>query len=49
MQLENIKGIGPKKAYKLNKLGIFTLKDLLSNTHNLFVIKANSTTHLSDV
>src|SRR5699024_12843830 len=27
--LQYVKGIGPKKAYKLNKLGIFTLKDLL--------------------
>lgn len=27
--IQYIKGIGPKKAYKLNKLGIFTLKDLL--------------------
>ena len=27
--IQYVKGIGPKKAYKLNKLGIFTLKDLL--------------------
>lgn len=27
--IQFVKGIGPKKAYKLNKLGIFTLKDLL--------------------
>lgn len=27
--VQYVKGIGPKKAYKLNKLGIFTLKDLL--------------------
>ncbi len=27
--IQYIKGIGPKKAYKLNKLGIFTLKDIL--------------------
>ena len=29
MDIQYVKGIGPKKAYKLNKLGIFTLKDLL--------------------
>lgn len=28
-EIQYVKGIGPKKAYKLNKLGIFTLKDLL--------------------
>ncbi|MGL6105352.1 ATP-dependent DNA helicase RecG [Romboutsia sp.] len=27
--IQYVKGIGPKKAYKLNKLGIFTLKDLV--------------------
>ncbi|RDY28686.1 ATP-dependent DNA helicase RecG [Romboutsia weinsteinii] len=27
--IQYVKGIGPKKAYKLNKLGIFTLKDLI--------------------
>ncbi|MGO0805794.1 hypothetical protein ACTPEF_16815, partial [Clostridioides difficile] len=27
--VQYVKGIGPKKADKLNKLGIFTLKDLL--------------------
>lgn len=27
--VQYVKGIGPKKAYKLNKLGIFTLKDLI--------------------
>ena len=27
--IQYVKGIGPKKAYKLNKLGIFKLKDLL--------------------
>ena len=29
IDIQYVKGIGPKKAYKLNKLGIFTLKDLL--------------------
>ncbi len=29
MDIQYVKGIGPKRAYKLNKLGIFTLKDLL--------------------
>lgn len=29
MDIQYIKGIGPKKAYKLNKLGIFTLKDMI--------------------
>ena len=28
-QIQYVKGIGPKRAEKLNKLGIFTLKDLL--------------------
>ena len=28
--IQYVKGIGPKKAYKLNKLGIFTLKDLIT-------------------
>lgn len=27
--VQYVKGIGPKRAYKLNKLGIFTLKDLI--------------------
>ena len=27
--IQYVKGIGPKKAYKLNKLGIFNLKDLI--------------------
>ncbi|MGL5694113.1 MAG: OB-fold nucleic acid binding domain-containing protein, partial [Peptostreptococcaceae bacterium] len=27
--IQYVKGIGPKKAYKLNKLGILTLKDLI--------------------
>ncbi|RDY24865.1 ATP-dependent DNA helicase RecG [Romboutsia maritimum] len=27
--IQYVKGVGPKKAYKLNKLGIFTLKDLV--------------------
>lgn len=27
--IQYVRGIGPKKAYKLNKLGIFTLKDLI--------------------
>ena len=27
--IQYVKGIGPKKAYKLNKLGIFKLQDLL--------------------
>lgn len=29
VDIQYVKGIGPKRAYKLNKLGIFTLKDLL--------------------
>ena len=28
-EIQFVKGIGPKRASKLNKLGIFTLKDLI--------------------
>ena len=28
-EIQFVKGIGPKRAEKLNKLGIFTLKDLI--------------------
>ena len=39
--VQYVKGIGPKKADKLNKLGIFTLKDLLYYFPRQFEVRNN--------